>query len=125
MVSFHLFSRRAFAPPRFVLFGCTLLSENLPVDDAMSSEATRRVPMMPLRELVDRYLSATGGFGIPAALSSFALSTGETEQLFSSYDEDYHISRFFHFSQDAGAQYSINDFPATHVAIDAEIESIL
>ena len=91
----------------------------------MSSEATRRVPMMPLRELVDRYLSATGGFGIPAALSSFALSTGETEQLFSSYDEDYHISRFFHFSQDAGAQYSINDFPATHVAIDPEIESIL
>ena len=81
--------------------------------------------MMPLRELVDRYLSTAGGFGTPVALSSFALSTAETERLFSSFDEDYHISRFFHFSQDAGAQYSINDFPATHVAIDAEIESIL
>jgi hypothetical protein len=114
-----------FVPPRSRLFGCTLLSENLPADDAMSSEATRRAPMMPLRELVDRYLSATAGFGIPMALSSFALSAAETERLFSSYDEDYHISRFFHFSQDVGAQYSINGFPATHVAIDAEIESIL
>ena len=106
-------------------FGCTLLSENLPADDAMPSDATRHAPMMPLRPLVDRYLSASGGFGIPAALSSFALSPAETERLFSSYDEDYHISRFFHFSQNAGAQYSINGFPATHVAIDAEIESIL
>jgi hypothetical protein len=114
-----------FVPPRSRLFGCTLLSENLPADGAMSSEATRREAMMPLRELVDRYLSATAGFGIPMALSSFALSTAETERLFSSYDEDYHISRFFHFSQDVGAQYSINGFPATHVAIDAEIESIL
>jgi hypothetical protein len=91
----------------------------------MSSEATRHAPMMSLRELVDRYLSVAGGFGIPAALSSFALSTAETERLFSSYDEDYHISRFFHFSQNAGTPFSIDGFPATHVVIDAEIESIL
>ena len=91
----------------------------------MSSEATRHAPMMPLRELVDRYLSVAGGFGIPVALSSFALSPAETERLFSGYDEDYHISRFFHFSQDAGVQFSIDGFPTTHVAIDAEIESIL
>jgi hypothetical protein len=117
--------RRAFAPPYIGLFGCTLLSENLPADNAMSSEATRHAPMMPLRELVDRYLSVAVSFGIPAALSSFALSPAETERLFSSYDEDYHISRFFHFSQDAGARFSINGFPATHVAIDAGIESIL
>jgi hypothetical protein len=89
------------------------------------SEATRRAPMMPLRELVDRYLSAAASFGIPVALSCFALSHAETERLFSGYDEDYHISRFFHFSQDQGAPYSINGFPASHVAIDAEIESIL
>ncbi len=81
--------------------------------------------MMTLRELVDRYLSAAVTFGIPVALSSFALGQSETERLFSSYDEDYHISRFFHFSQDAGTQFFINGFPATHVAIDAEIESIL
>jgi hypothetical protein len=91
----------------------------------MSSEAARRAPMMPLRELVDRYLSVAVSFGIPVALSSFALGHSETEQLFSGYDEDYHISRFFHFSQDAGERFSIDGFPATHVAIDAEIQSIL
>ena len=81
--------------------------------------------MMPLRELVDRYLSIAVRSGIPVALSSFALSHSETEHLFSSYEEDYHISRFFHFSQDSSAPFSINGFPATHVAIDAEIQSIL
>ena len=81
--------------------------------------------MMPLRELVDRYLSLAVSFGVPVALSGFALTHAETERLFSSYDEDYHISRFFHFSQDAGAPFSINGFPATHVVIDAEIQSIL
>jgi hypothetical protein len=81
--------------------------------------------MMPLSELVDRYLSIALKFGVPVALSSLGLSHPETERLFSSYDEDYHISRFFHFSQDAGAPFSINGFPATHVAIDAEIQSIL
>jgi hypothetical protein len=117
--------RDALRQPAPKLFGCTLLSENLPADNAMSSEATRHAPMMPLRELVDRYLSVAGGFGIPVALSSFALSAAETERLFSGYDEDYHISRFLHFSQDAGTPFSINGFPATHVAIDAEIETIL
>jgi hypothetical protein len=91
----------------------------------MSAEAPRRAPMMPLRELVDRYLSVAARFGIPVPLSSFALSPAETERLFSGYDEDYHISRFFDFSQDAGPAFSINGFPATHVAIDPEIQSIL
>ena len=91
----------------------------------MSAEGARRAPMMPLRELVDRYLSAAARFGIPVALSSFALSPAEIERLFSGYDEDYHISRFLHFSQDAGTPFLINGFPATHVAIDSEIQSIL
>ena len=91
----------------------------------MPSEATRREPMMPLRELVDRYLSIAGSFGTPVALSSFALSQSETERLFSGYEEDYHISRFLHFSQDAGTTFSVNGFPATHVAIETEIQSIL
>jgi hypothetical protein len=81
--------------------------------------------MMPLRELVDRYLSIARGFSVPVALSAFALNHAETERLFSSYDEDYHISRFFHFSQGEGAPFSINGFPATHVVIDSEIQSIL
>jgi hypothetical protein len=92
----------------------------------MSSEATRRrSPMMPLRELVDRYLSVAVSFGIPVALSSFDLGHAETDRLFSGYEEDYHISRFLHFSQDKGTQFSINGFPATHVSIDAEVQSIL
>ena len=81
--------------------------------------------MMSLREMVGRYLSSSNGFGRSLPLSSFALSPRETEQLFSGYEEDYHISRFLHFSRDAGTEFSINGFPATHVSIDAEIESIL
>jgi len=91
----------------------------------MSSHATSRAPMMPLRELVDRYRLVAVHFGIPVALSAFALSPAETERLFSSFDEDYHISRFLHFSEDSGTRFSINGIPATHVSVDAEIESIL
>jgi hypothetical protein len=91
----------------------------------MPSEATRCEPMMPLRELVDHYLSIAGSFGIPVALSSFALGQAVTERLFSGYEEDYHISRFLHFSQDAGTPFSINGFPATHVSIDTEVQSLL
>ena len=91
----------------------------------MSAEAARRAPMLPLRELVNRYTSLAGEFGKPVALSAFALTPEETERVFSSYDEDYHISRFFHFSEAVGASFSINGSPATHVSLDAEIESIL
>jgi hypothetical protein len=94
-------------------------------DDAMSAQATGRAPMMPLREVIDRYLSVAVTFGIPVALSSLAFSPADTERIFSGYDEDYHISRFFQFSQGGGTSFSINGFPATHVAIDAEIQSIL
>ncbi len=80
---------------------------------------------MTLRQLVDRYLSLAGQFGQRVALSSFQLSHDETERLFSSYDEDYHISRFFHFSEADGAKFSINGIAATHVSLDAEIETIL
>ena len=100
---------------------------------------------MSLRELVDRYRSLAGSFGQPVALASFGLDPAETERLFSAYDEDYHISRFFQFTRhpESGKQdgsrarcgsestgstaevYSINGIPATHVALDAEIASIL
>ena len=97
----------------------------------MSAEAIRRAPIMPLRQLVDKYLVLAGAFGAPVALTSFGLTAPELENLFSAYNEDYHISRFFHFSlQPAAAEraaqtYSINGFPQSHVALDAEIESIL
>jgi len=91
----------------------------------MSTEATRRAPMMPLSDLVIRYLSLAGEFGKPVALSAFRLSPAETERLFSSLDEDYHISRFFHFSESESVKFSINGIPVTHVSLDAEIETIL
>ena len=91
----------------------------------MSAEAARRAPMMPLRELVDRYRSLAGEFGKMVPLTAFQLSDAETERLFSGYDEDYHISRFFHFSEAAGDQFSINGIPSTHVSIDSEIDTIL
>ena len=84
--------------------------------------------MMPLRELVARYKSLAGEFGIPVALAGFALTREETETLFSAYDEDYHISRFLHFS-DSGETSSegfvVDGERATHVAIDPEISTIL
>jgi hypothetical protein len=91
----------------------------------MSAEPARRTIGMTLRQLVDIYLSLAGQFGQPAALSAFQLSTAETERLFSSYDEDYHISRFFHFSESDGVKFSINGIAATHVSLDPEIDSIL
>ena len=89
------------------------------------SEAAHRAPVMSLSELVKVYRLRAGDFGVPVALSAFALTPAETERLFSAYDEDYHISRFFHFSEGEGERFSINGFGATHVAIDAEIETIL
>lgn len=91
----------------------------------MSAEAARRAPMMPLRELVQKYRSQAKNFGEPIALAAFGLTNSETERLFSGYDEDYHISRYFHFSEAVGDKFSINGIPATHVSLDAEIETIL
>jgi hypothetical protein len=91
----------------------------------MPAEGTRRSVAMTLRKLVDRYRQLGSGFGQPVALSAFELSAVDTERLFSGFDEDYHISRFLHFSESEGTRFSINGIPATHVSIDAEIQKIL
>ena len=80
---------------------------------------------MQLREVVGDYLELAGGYGRPVPLGAFAWLPEETEKTFSLFDEDYHISRFFHFSNRSGPTYRINGFEHTHVSIDAEIESIL
>jgi hypothetical protein len=80
---------------------------------------------MGLKELVAKYLAAAGSFGAAVPLEAFGISRAETEKVFSVLDEDYQISRFFHFSEQGGASYSINGFPQTHVALDAAIESLL
>jgi len=80
---------------------------------------------MSLKDLVAKYLELGGGYGRPLALAAFGLERREAERMFGLYDEDYNISRYFHFSDGEGESYSINGFAHTHVTIDAEIASIL
>jgi len=81
---------------------------------------------MDLREVIEKYKSLAGEFGQPVELARFGLSLEGTEKLFGVFDEDYHISRFFHFTNVSGAAtYSINEFPQTHVSIDAAVSEIL
>lgn len=81
--------------------------------------------MVTLKEVVDRYASLAKSFGEPVALSAFQLAPEETSRLFSALDEDYHISRFLHFSAGVGQSYVIDGEAVTHVAIDAAISSLL
>jgi len=81
--------------------------------------------MLTLKEMVDRYTSLAKSFGEPVALSAFQLSSEETSHLFNALDEDYHISRFLHFSLGQGQNYFVDGETVTHVAIDAGISSLL
>lgn len=80
---------------------------------------------MDMRDLVAKYKAAAGGYGRLIPMSALGISREETEKVFDALDEDYHISRYFHFANAAGASYSINGFHQTHVSIDSEIEEIL
>jgi hypothetical protein len=91
----------------------------------MCAESIQRAPMMNLREFVERYAALAGSFGNPVALSVFGLNPQETQNLFSMFDEDYHISRFLHFSRADGHAYVISGDIATHVAVDPAIYSLL
>ena len=68
-----------------------------------------------------------GGFaGFPSHLPRSTLNRGSNPiGAEATRDEDYHISRFFQFTENEGHKYSINGFSATHVVIEGEIESIL
>jgi len=86
---------------------------------------------MTLRELVETYREQAGGFGRTVPLASFGLSPDETSRQFSIFDEDYHISRFLHFTLATAVAktdtqtYLINGFPQSHVSVDAAVESLL
>jgi hypothetical protein len=80
---------------------------------------------MNLSEVVKKYLVISGGYGRPGALADFCLDRAQTERAFGAFDEDYHISRYFHFTCVTGTRYTINGFDHTHVSIDAEIQDIL
>jgi hypothetical protein len=91
----------------------------------VGGESIRRAPMMNLREVVERYATLAESFGNPVALSAFGLNKQETQNLFSAFDEDYHISRFLHFSQADGQSYSISGEDVTHVVVDPAVYSLL
>jgi len=78
-----------------------------------------------LRQVVDRYLALAGHFGQAVPLASFGLGEQETSRLFSALDEDYQISRYLKLSREAGAEFSINGFSQTHVALDEAIRTLL
>jgi hypothetical protein len=80
---------------------------------------------MTLREIVEKYLAIAGGFTFLAPLADFGMERSEIERVFGALDDDYHISRFFHFSQVSGPAYIINGFEQTHISVDEEIQTIL
>jgi hypothetical protein len=80
---------------------------------------------MTLRELVEKYLAVAGGFSFLAPLVDFGMERQEVERVFGAFDEDYHISRYIHFTQVSGPAYKINGFEQTHVSMDEEIRTIL
>jgi hypothetical protein len=84
---------------------------------------------MRLPEVVKRYLSVAGGYGKFVSIASMGIPREETEGVFDFLDEDYQISRFFHFRNAAAAggdaSVIINGFQQTHISIDPEIQAIL
>ncbi|HKQ88479.1 MAG TPA: hypothetical protein VJS43_17105 [Candidatus Acidoferrales bacterium] len=91
----------------------------------MRREKGLPLTIMGLREIVDRYLAAAGAYGKVIPISALRLPRAEAEKTFNVLDEDYNISRFIHFVCAAGADYSINGFPQSHISIDSDIQSIL
>jgi hypothetical protein len=90
-----------------------------------------RMPVLNLRDVVETYRNLAGDFGRSVPLADFRLNREETESLFGAFDEDYHISRFFHFTLAPDAKrtpervFQINGFPQSHVSLDSEIATIL
>ncbi len=81
--------------------------------------------MLSLKEVVERYSSLAQSFGEPVALSAFNLAPEETSRLFTALDEDYHISRYLHFSCVTGGRYAIDGEEVTHLSIDPAISTLL
>jgi hypothetical protein len=81
--------------------------------------------MLSLQQVVDRYSTLAKQWGDPVALEEFALDPEQTIKLFTSLDEDYHISRYVNFSMGHGRLYLVSGNPSTHIQIDAAIRELL
>ena len=80
--------------------------------------------MLSLNEVVDRYTTFAQQSGEPVPLSAFGLTPEETSRLFTTLDEDYHISRFLTFSTDQGPRYGVSGNAVTHIRIAPEVRSL-
>ena len=90
---------------------------------------------MELGEAVKVYRKVAGGYGRPMALVAFGLSTDETVKIFSTWDEDYQISRFMELTlepsgsvpqeSESAQPYWVNGFDCSHVSFHPDIERIL
>jgi hypothetical protein len=78
-----------------------------------------------LNDVIEKYLAVSGGYGKSVELADLGFSREDIETILGAYDEDYQISRFFHFACAAGSPYQINGFPQTHVSIDPDVQSVL
>ena len=59
---------------------------------------------MDLREVIEKYKSLAGDFGQPVVnFRALDFPNRKLKNFFGVFDEDYNISRFFHFSNVSGA----------------------
>ncbi len=65
---------------------------------AIRARETRKMERLELKAVVQKYVAVAGGYGKTVSLESLGFSREEIESVFSAFDEDYHISRFFPFS---------------------------
>ncbi len=90
---------------------------------------------MDLATGVSKYLEVARGFGRPMHLSGFGLPRAETEKMVSSWDEDYHISRYIVLSREKddalgdlpvdARVYLINGFECSHLTFQPGVEELL
>ena len=81
---------------------------------------------LQLKDAVATYLSVAGAYGRVIPLALLGLDRAQLENTFSVLDEDYHISRYFHFSSAVGASgYAINGVRFSHISVDEQVQTIL
>ena len=85
---------------------------------------------MDLKEAVEKYLEIAGSFGEPAPLGRFGLQPSEMAALLASWEDDYHLSRYFElvpFSSMAASEpaYRVNGVLYTAIIFRETIRDVL
>ena len=90
---------------------------------------------MDLAAFVKKYTELSRPSGGPVHLSQFGLGKAETEEMFSTFDDDYQISRYMVLSRETdeglasyppdARVYSINGFEVSHVSLAPSILKVI